>query len=386
MKALQKVAGSLLVAVLTMAGVVSFGGTAYADDRQPLGQPIAVSVGGTGPDIPVARVSRSVGSPGAWAFITPEKLTGTQSGYGLLLDVYRVLPHDGQGLSDECQRAICDGAVADITNGLPSFVAPTIDLSTIPWLSSGLVNGTYVFSDVWTGDLAWNPNVHGMLWTPSAHGEVVSLVDTRLQGIYVGTEWNMTIQFVDHVAYTPTWDCTTLPPFTPETGDKDPVAVPDVGVVPAGTPSVRVSVLDNDELPNGVKHLEVAEVPAHGIATVDFTAADWPIDYVPEAGFVGEDTFTYRVTDNLDKVSETTVVIDVLPAPAGPPIVTDPPLVADPPAGTPQVSDPAPEPFHAATGIEPTTSAVSVALFAWWGIVSAFALGTVFLLRRWILS
>ncbi len=198
-----------------------------------------------------------------------------------------------------------------------------------------------------------------------------------LQGIHPGTEWNVSLQFIDHVAYTPTWDCTTLPPFTPETGDKDPAAEPDAGTVPVGTTSVRVSVLDNDDLPNGVKHLEVGTAPSHGTATVDFTTADWPIDYVPESGFVGRDTFTYRVTDNLDKVSETTVVIDVLGA------TSDPPAVDDPPAAPPQVSDPAPEPFQAATGIEVPTSGITVALLAWWGILIVFGTALLLTLRRW---
>lgn len=342
MKALQKVAGSLLVAMLTMAGVVSFGGTAYADDLdagvfsdcEQLQFWFTFPDEGFAPQPPAIHV---------WFPNAPQ--TGTVPGGPTAADIW---PTAEPPLYDS------------ISGGLgPTFLA-------VGGQAAYFYFSTYVPVGIY--ELRYRADYDTV-------DRSVDQYSPAVMEYRYGT-----------VRFEVARRCTDTPPFTPETGEKDPVAVPDVGVVPAGTPSVRVSVLDNDELPNGVKDLQVATAPVHGTATVDFTTADWPIDYVPEAGFVGEDTFTYRVTDNLDKVSETTVVIDVLPAPADPPVVTDPPLVADPPVDTPQVSDPAPGPFRAATGIEPTTSAVSVALFAWWGIVSALALGSVFLLRRWSLS
>lgn len=322
MKALQKVAGSLLVAMLTGAGVVSLGGTAYAEPT--------------------------------W----------------------------------DTWRAECAYEYGDVPGGsLHSVACPAALVQDA--IQDAIANGIRPDDYYKTWSAGWSlydmdPTPLGGPWPAYALGS------SRLCSAGANSYWSVNIAPSDCTYsgsnYAGAFSVVIFPPappFTPETGEKDPVAVPDVGVVPAGTPSVRVSVLDNDELPNGVKDLEVATAPAHGTATVDFTTADWPIDYVPEAGFVGEDIFTYRVTDNLDKVSETTVVIDVLPAPADPPVVTDPPIVTDPPVDPPQVSDPAPGPFRAATGIEPITSAVSVALFAWWGIISALALGTVFLLRRW---
>lgn len=158
--------------------------------------------------------------------------------------------------------------------------------------------------------------------------------------------------------------------FTPETGDKDPAAVPDRGTVPVGNPRVAVAVLDNDDLPNRVAALEVATPPSSGTASVEQAGSAWTIVYAPHTSFVGEDRFTYRVTDELGKASETTVVIEVLgpelpPPPTTPPAEppTEEPPTDEPPLEEPETENPpvvrdpltpAVEPFSAATGAEDT--------------------------------
>ena len=75
-------------------------------------------------------------------------------------------------------------------------------------------------------------------------------------------------------------------------------------------------MLDNDSDPFG--SLEPASVtvvgaPGHGITSVD--PATGAITYTPSAGYVGPDSFTYRVNDDLGADSNlATVSIDVLPS------------------------------------------------------------------------
>ena len=164
----------------------------------------------------------------------------------------------------------------------------------------------------------------------------------------------------------------TPPPFEPETGDQIPEAIEDKGVVPFGTASIVVAVLDNDQLPNGASALEIIEGPANGEATVNTTSADWSITYVPRDGFTGQDRFTYLVTDSLGKTSSTNVTIDVLGEEVTPvvPEITVPEApkilapeapvlevpVVEVPVVVPELAEPTlvvdPVPFEAKTGAE----------------------------------
>ena len=71
-----------------------------------------------------------------------------------------------------------------------------------------------------------------------------------------------------------------------------------------------VDVLDNDIYPGaGSPVLVVTAAPGHGTATVTGGAAP-QITYTPAAGFVGQDTFTYRLTVGSD-TDTATVAVDV---------------------------------------------------------------------------
>jgi hypothetical protein len=83
---------------------------------------------------------------------------------------------------------------------------------------------------------------------------------------------------------------------------------------------VTIHVLKNDTDPQGKatiagNTLTVVTPPAHGTVTRFQTAGGvWKFRYRPNAGFVGTDTFRYRVADTLGAVSNAaTVTISVSP-------------------------------------------------------------------------
>lgn len=173
----------------------------------------------------------------------------------------------------------------------------------------------------------------------------------------------------------------TLPyvtaPFVPATGDAAPIAVPDQGTVPVGERLARIAVLNNDVLPNGATALEVLAQPANGAATSITTSADWFIDYTATVGFVGQDSFTYRVTDKLGKSSQTNVVVDVLGAAsvAATPVVVPAPVAVRAPAVK------APKAFAMATGVESGDSPGAPILGGLFVLAAGALLGLVILVR-----
>ncbi|SIO39386.1 Uncharacterized membrane protein [Singulisphaera sp. GP187] len=103
-----------------------------------------------------------------------------------------------------------------------------------------------------------------------------------------------------------------------------PTAVPDQYVTPEGTPLVITvpGVLINDISPNGTPLTAVVvNGPAHGTLTLN---PDGSFTYVPNAGYIGDDSFSYRSTDGVNFSSPATVAIavnQVAPVFVGPPTV-----------------------------------------------------------------
>ena len=87
-----------------------------------------------------------------------------------------------------------------------------------------------------------------------------------------------------------------------------PVAIDDAVVTTAGA-SVSGSVATNDTVPSG-STFELVVAPSHGTVVVD---TDGAFTYVPSPGFVGDDTFGYRVCLD-DKCSSAVVYVTVTPA------------------------------------------------------------------------
>ncbi|HUR85943.1 MAG TPA: M36 family metallopeptidase [Solirubrobacteraceae bacterium] len=121
----------------------------------------------------------------------------------------------------------------------------------------------------------------------------------------------------------------------------DPAAAADAYAVETGSTLNGSSVLGNDSDPDGGSlTASKRSDPAHGALSL---ASNGSFAYTPEAGFVGNDSFTYSADDGNTTSDPATVAISVLAPVVDPP---PPPPVAPPP---PPVSPPAPPPPPAAT-------------------------------------
>lgn len=90
-----------------------------------------------------------------------------------------------------------------------------------------------------------------------------------------------------------------------------PTANPDSAVTLQGTAKI-ISVLANDSDPNGnALTVTIASDPSHGTATVN---GDNTVTYDPTAGYVGTDSFVYRIRDTVPEgtpVGEATATVTV---------------------------------------------------------------------------
>ena len=92
-----------------------------------------------------------------------------------------------------------------------------------------------------------------------------------------------------------------------------PVAVDDVATTDAGSP-VTVNVLANDsDIEGDTLVLDSVTPPGYGMVTIN---SDNTVTYTPDAGFDGEDSFTYTVSDGNGGLATATVTMDVLPVAA----------------------------------------------------------------------
>jgi PKD repeat protein len=92
------------------------------------------------------------------------------------------------------------------------------------------------------------------------------------------------------------------------TADGAPSAVDDAGVVGLNQPAT-IEVAANDSDPDGDQLKIVASTPpSHGTAGCTATACT----YFPATGYLGPDSFTYTVADDLGKTAVATVSIDVV--------------------------------------------------------------------------
>jgi hypothetical protein len=108
----------------------------------------------------------------------------------------------------------------------------------------------------------------------------------------------------------------TLADAGSDPGPLDPVghpdAVPDSATIPAGTP-VTTTVLANDTgLEDGPIAVTIDAPPANGTAQVN---GDGTITYTPAPGFVGTDTYVYRVTDTQGETDAAPVTVTVTAGP-----------------------------------------------------------------------
>ncbi|WP_181918446.1 MULTISPECIES: choice-of-anchor F family protein [unclassified Wenzhouxiangella] len=109
----------------------------------------------------------------------------------------------------------------------------------------------------------------------------------------------------------------TLESYMPATGE--PVAINDIAVTDFEQP-VTINILANDLLDGAlidpdpaVSTVVITSQPANGTATLDGT--DNTVDFVPDAGFEGDNTFNYTVEIDGVVSNEATVKVTVNPEP-----------------------------------------------------------------------
>jgi len=87
-----------------------------------------------------------------------------------------------------------------------------------------------------------------------------------------------------------------------------PVAISDESSTPQNTPAT-FSVTENDQIQVELSYvLEIDRQPSHGSVTVEPNDS---VTYLPEAGFVGIDNFTYTIQDSRGNSTTATVTIKV---------------------------------------------------------------------------
>ncbi|MCJ8273572.1 MAG: Ig-like domain-containing protein, partial [Psychrosphaera sp.] len=96
-----------------------------------------------------------------------------------------------------------------------------------------------------------------------------------------------------------------------------PVATDDSSSLTTGS-TVSVNVLNNDTDDGTLQAgtVTVVDAPSNGTATAN---ADGTITYAPTSGFVGSDSFTYTVMDDLNVVSNVATVAITINAVVVPP-------------------------------------------------------------------
>ena len=75
-----------------------------------------------------------------------------------------------------------------------------------------------------------------------------------------------------------------------------------------------IAVLGNDDVPDGVKEINVTTQPLNGTVTIQ---PNNEISYEPDPEYNGDDNFVYEITDNFDNTDDATVTITVEPVDDG---------------------------------------------------------------------
>jgi uncharacterized repeat protein (TIGR01451 family) len=139
--------------------------------------------------------------------------------------------------------------------------------------------------------------------TPATAGNIIPVPEDVAAGTYYAAYFN---------SLTGCYGPTTPVVVTIVTCTFPPIAVNDVAVTPVNTP-VTANVLVNDSDPQGsplTVNTTPTSNPSNGTVALQ---SNGNYTYTPTAGFVGEDTFCYEITNGFGLKATACVVIDVLP-------------------------------------------------------------------------
>ena len=238
--------------------------------------------------------------------------TGTPTGTYTI--TYRICEKDQTGTP----TTNCDTATVTVNVTSP-IVTPTPTVHATPDTFTYSGTATQTVGNVLTNDTvsgttsATTSNVTiSQVSTPT--GAVVPRIDTTNGDVIVPNNTPAGIYTITYqicTVATPTACATatvqvTVPAATP-TPTIAPIAVDDRATTPLNTPIV-VNVLANDTL-NGATTPNVVANPANGTVIVNL---DGSIEYRPNTGFIGTDTFVYELCNPQGNCDSATVTIEVI--------------------------------------------------------------------------
>ena len=238
--------------------------------------------------------------------------TGTPTGTYTI--TYRICEKDQTGTP----TTNCDTATVTVNVTSP-IVTPTPTVHATPDTFTYSGTATQTVGNVLTNDTvsgttsATTSNVTiSQVSTPT--GSVVPRIDTTNGNVIVPNNTPAGIYTITYqicTVATPTACATatvqvTVPAATP-TPTIAPIAVDDRATTPLNTPIV-VNVLANDTL-NGATTPNVVANPANGTVIVNL---DGSIEYRPNTGFIGTDTFVYELCNPQGNCDSATVTIEVI--------------------------------------------------------------------------
>ena len=266
-------------------------------------------------NVAIAVVTPAVGSvvpyltPATGNVVIP---TGTPTGTYTI--TYRICEKDQTGTP----TTNCDTATVTVNVTSP-IVTPTPTVQANPDTFTYSGTATQTVGNVLTNDTvsgttsATTSNVTiSQVSTPT--GAVVPRIDTTNGDVIVPNNTPAGIYTITYqicTVATPTACATTtvqvtVPAATP-TPTIAPIAVDDRATTPLNTPIV-VNVLANDTL-NGATTPNVVANPANGTVIVNL---DGSIEYRPNTGFTGTDTFVYELCNPQGNCDSATVTIEVI--------------------------------------------------------------------------
>ncbi|MBX2903476.1 MAG: tandem-95 repeat protein [Chitinophagales bacterium] len=294
---------------------VAVNGNVKLNDSDPNGDPLTVT---TTPLQTVSHGTVSLNSNGTFTYVPDANFYGVDS------FVYRVC--------DNGTPSLCDTATAYITivpkNDPP--VAEDIELSVEEGESVGVNVGSLVSDPegdpVTISYPSGFPSIPGVTFVVTGNGtfDVHTSAGTAPQTL------SFPYQACDIANYpvTPLCDTATVTIhiLPKDTVNDPPYANNDRASTKVNVPATNINVLANDGDPNNDSlTVSLVSQPNNGTATQN---PDGTVNYIPNNGFVGIDTFVYRVCDDgVPSLCDTAlVIIDVTDEPLN---VNDPPFAAN---------------------------------------------------------
>ncbi|MEP5154213.1 Ig-like domain-containing protein [Planktotalea sp.] len=209
-----------------------------------------------------------------------------------------------------------DTADVIVTVAAPANTAPTANDDTATATSEVLLEDI----DVLGNDTDPDGDPLDVTAAVAANGTVTINADGTLNYVsdagFVGED-TITYTIDDNISGTDTADVivTVAAP-----GNTAPTANDDTAVATSEVLLEDIDVLGNDTDPDGDPLDVTAAVAANGTVTIN---ADGTLNYTSDAGFVGEDTITYTIDDNISGTDTAEVIVTVTATPNDLPVAND---------------------------------------------------------------